>query len=240
MGYHWSGKHQRVVKGINLLTLLWSDGQSHIPCDDRLYDQSDGLSKNDHFQAMLTVAYERGFRPEMVLFDSWYSGLTNLKHIHAYRWHFLTQLKHNRLVNPAGTGLVPISTLTIPDTGVIVHLKSFGPIRLFKLVATNGDIEFWATNRLDLHSLARLRYSQNAWAIEAFHRGLKQCCGVQAASVRSARAQRNPIGFAIRAFLRLELHALRSGRSWFQLKFDIIRAALCSYFLNPSFLLPSA
>jgi len=24
--YHWSGKHQRVVKGIALLTLLWTDG----------------------------------------------------------------------------------------------------------------------------------------------------------------------------------------------------------------------
>ena len=80
VSYHWSGKYQRTAKGINLLTLLWSD----IPCDYWLYDQVDGLCKNDHFQALLTVAYERGFTTEMVLFDSWYSGLANLKHIHRY------------------------------------------------------------------------------------------------------------------------------------------------------------
>jgi putative transposase len=31
--YHWSGKHQRVVKGIALLTLLWTEGKALIPCD---------------------------------------------------------------------------------------------------------------------------------------------------------------------------------------------------------------
>ena len=28
---HWSGKHRRVVAGINLLTLLWTDGHALIP-----------------------------------------------------------------------------------------------------------------------------------------------------------------------------------------------------------------
>jgi hypothetical protein len=37
-GKHWSGKHKRVVKGITLVTLLWTEGQSHIPCDYRIYD----------------------------------------------------------------------------------------------------------------------------------------------------------------------------------------------------------
>jgi hypothetical protein len=26
---HWSGKHQQVVYGINLITLLWTNGESH-------------------------------------------------------------------------------------------------------------------------------------------------------------------------------------------------------------------
>ncbi len=30
---HWSGKHHAVVDGINLITLLWSEGESLIPCD---------------------------------------------------------------------------------------------------------------------------------------------------------------------------------------------------------------
>jgi len=38
--YHWSGKHQRVVKGIAILTLLWTDGKALIPCHFRVYDKS--------------------------------------------------------------------------------------------------------------------------------------------------------------------------------------------------------
>ena len=28
---HWSGKHHEVVRGINLITLLWTDGDRKIP-----------------------------------------------------------------------------------------------------------------------------------------------------------------------------------------------------------------
>ncbi|KKL13713.1 hypothetical protein LCGC14_2523000, partial [marine sediment metagenome] len=41
---HWSGKHRRVVQGINLLSLLWTDGDRYLPCDYRIYDKvNDGL-----------------------------------------------------------------------------------------------------------------------------------------------------------------------------------------------------
>lgn len=56
----WSGKHHRVVKGLDLLTLLWTAGDRHVPCDDRLYDKpNDGQTKNDHFGDLLRVAHER-------------------------------------------------------------------------------------------------------------------------------------------------------------------------------------
>ncbi len=74
--YHWSGKHQGVVKGIALLTLLWTAGQALIPCDFRVYDKPQGgKTKNEHFQQMLQQAKARGFAPEYVLMDSWYAGL---------------------------------------------------------------------------------------------------------------------------------------------------------------------
>jgi hypothetical protein len=64
VNWHWSGKHHRVVKGINLSTLLGTDGDKHIPLDYRLYDKSqDGATKNDHFHAMLQTAKDRGFSP---------------------------------------------------------------------------------------------------------------------------------------------------------------------------------
>jgi putative transposase len=84
VGWHWSGKHHAVVKGINLLTLVWTDGDRHIPCDYRLYDKAqDGFSKNDLFAQQLRQAKERGLSPRCVCFDSWYSSLDNLKLVRA-------------------------------------------------------------------------------------------------------------------------------------------------------------
>ena len=81
---HWSG---RVVNGINLVTLLWTDGDRHIPCDYRIYDKAkDGLTKNEHFRAMLEEAKTRGFAPECVCFDSWYASLKNLKAVRGHGW----------------------------------------------------------------------------------------------------------------------------------------------------------
>ena len=73
---HWSAKHRAVVEGINLITLLWTDGDISIPVDWCVLDkESDGLSKNDHLRQMLETAPERGFKPDCVLWDSWYSSL---------------------------------------------------------------------------------------------------------------------------------------------------------------------
>jgi len=68
--YHWSGKHRRVVRGINLQALLWIDGKSLIPCDFRFYAKvQDGKIKNNHFQAMLKEDRERNFEPMFVVFQ---------------------------------------------------------------------------------------------------------------------------------------------------------------------------
>jgi len=237
---HWSGKHRRVVQGINLITLLWSDGDSCIPCDYRLYDKpTDGATKNDHFRQMLVTAHERGFQPQCVLFDSWYSSLENLKRVRDYGWRWLTQLKSNRLVNPDGEGNRPISEVEISEQGTVVHLKGYGFVKVFLIVAPNGDREYWGTNDLEMDELTRLKFAEQMWAVESYHRGLKQCCGVERAQVRAGRAQQNHIGLAIRAFLRLEYHRLLTGISWFESKFGIVREAMRSYLAHPIYTLKS-
>src|SRR3954470_15543178 len=64
---HWSGKHHEVVQGINLISLVWIDGNGCLPCDFRLYNKAeDGLDKNDHFRAMVQEAKARAFEPAIV------------------------------------------------------------------------------------------------------------------------------------------------------------------------------
>ena len=58
---------------------------------------------------------------------------------------------------------------------------------------------------------------------------------MERSQVRASRAQRNPIGLAIRAFLRLEHHFYTTGVSWYEAKTRIIRDAVRAYIANPMY-----
>lgn len=226
----YSGKHHSVVNGINITTLVWTDGNSVIPVDFRIYDNyNDGKTKNDHLQDMLEKAKERGFRPDFVLFDSWYSSLDNLKKIRGHGWHWLTRLKKNRLVNPDKTNNVQISTIDIPSDGRNVHLKGYGFVKVFRIVSKDGDEEHWATDLIDMEEPDRKELARKSWKIEEYHRGLKQFCGVERCQARNGQSQRTHILFSIRAFLRFEVDRIRTSRSWFESKQSVIRNAIREY-----------
>ncbi len=239
---HWSGKHHAVVDGINLITLVWTEGESLIPCDWRVFDKpNDGITKNEHLAAMLLTAKQRGFAPECVLFDSWYASVDNLRLIRECGWRWLTQLRANRRVSTVDDRHNrAVSALPITETGTVAHLEGYGWIRVFRLVAPNGDTEYWATNDREMDGGQRLKYAEFAWGIEVYHRELKQECGVERAMVRAARAQRNHIGCAIRAFVRLEWHRLRTGVSWGRAKEAIIRSAVRRYLAHPWYTLSAS
>lgn len=239
---HYSGKHGEVVSGINLITLLWTDGDRAVPCDYRIFDKdTDGRTKNDHFSELVMSAYERGFAPEMVCFDSWYSSLDNLKLIRGLGWHFLTRLKGNRQVNPEGKGLRAVSEIEIDESGSVVWLKGFGQIKVFRLIDKNGNAEHWATNKIEMSDLERVKYAGYSWQIEQFHRGIKQFCLIERAQCRRRRPWQNHINLCLRAFLRIESHCYRTGISWFEAKTSIIREAVRAYLANPLYsLIPTA
>ena len=91
VGRYGSGRHRRVVAGIGLVTLLWTDGAALVPCDYRLANPVGDETKNDHFRAMLAAAKGRGLSPGVVRFDTWYSGLDNPKAVRTHGWHVLTR-----------------------------------------------------------------------------------------------------------------------------------------------------
>ena len=186
---------------------------------------------------MLQTAKLRGFQPRLVAFDSWYSSLENLNLVRSLDWHWLTRLKSNRQVNPDGQGNRAVSECDMSTDGTVVHLKGYGMVQVFRIDTTDGDTEYWATDVLTMTAEEREREASKVWTIEEYHRGLKQFCGVERCQARSGRAQRNHIGWAVRAFVRLEHHRLTTGVSWFETKLGIIRAALQLYLSNPSSIL---
>ena len=235
---HWSGKHKAKVRGINLISLLWSDGDRKIPVDYRVFRAKSGESKHDHFWEMLLMARGRGFAPRCVLFDNWYASLNNLKQVAHYGWHWLTRLRGDRVVSGDDRVARPLDDVPISASGTVVHLRGYGMVKVFRIDAPDGDTEYWATNDQAMDEGRRRHYAEVSFSIENYHRELKQFCGVERCQVRSERAQRNHIGFALRAFLRLEWHFYTKGISAFEAKLGLIRDAIRAYLACPTITLP--
>jgi hypothetical protein len=234
--YQWSGKHHRTVKGIGLITLVWTDGNIVTPIDFRIYNiEEDNKTKNDHFRDMLDKAEERGFKPEYVMFDIWYASVKNLKAIRKKQWRFLTRLKSNRLINLDNTKNIPLDVVEIPYQGTVVNLKEYGSIKVFRVVSKNEDAQYWATNVLDMDEQKREDIGNRSWKIEEYHRGIKQFCGVEKCQARKKESQRKHIMLSLRAFLRLEVQRIRNGISWFESIMKIQRVATKEYINKPKY-----
>lgn len=236
--WQYSGAHHDVVKGIGLTTLLWTQesNQDHIPVDYRLYDpDTDGKTKNQHFQEMAKTAAWRGFTPEYVLFDSWYTSLENLKTVRALGWHWMGQMRKNRIVSTGPHEQTNLENIIIPAEGRQVHLRGYGLIKVFKSAANDSRVEYYGTSNTNLTAADVERIYGNRWQIEEYHRGLKQQCGIAKCQARTNRSQRNHIWASIHAFVILELNRKATGMSWQEAKRSIVRHAVQQYLLKPRY-----
>lgn len=232
VAWQYSGtSHHNVVRGIGLVTLLWSRNNEHIPIDYRIYaKREDGYTKNQHVREMLMLARHQGFKPKAVLFDSWYASQDNLNLIQSFGWVWITQLKCNRVVNYTQH----LDEIEINQDGTIVHLKFVGEVKVFKFIAKDGDIEYWATNDLNLLSLDIRTSGTQRWKIEEYHRGLKQLTGIERCQARVPRSQRTHIFCSIMAFLSLEAYRLKANVTWYQAKKLIVDEAITKYLKSPT------
>ncbi len=65
------------------------------------------------------LAKARGITAEVVVMDTWYSSLDNLKAIRSHGWIWVTCLRKNRRVNRG----IHLESLDIPEDGLSVHLR---------------------------------------------------------------------------------------------------------------------
>src|SRR5262249_2334949 len=125
VGWHYSGKHKKVVKGINLITLLWTDGDRHVPIDYRIYKKA-GPTKNQLWREMPRAAPARGLRPRCVCFDAWSASADNLREVRRLGWTFLTCLKCNRRVRQDFGPVLRLSEAAVGPEGALLYLPEYG------------------------------------------------------------------------------------------------------------------
>ncbi|WP_071595236.1 IS701 family transposase [Hymenobacter aerophilus] len=224
----YSGNEHGLVTGICLVNLIHSSGEAgdFLPLDYRGYaPELDGVSKNEHFRAMFAhVLAEDKIKARTLLFDAWYSGSDNLKLIHRAGWTFFTTLKSNRLVSTSKeTGFQALLDVAPPPGGwskgleVRLHKVPFA-VRLFKLVASNGDIEWVVTNNFAFTLNQQLveATTRVRWQVEEFHRSFKQLTGAEKCQCRRAQAQRNHLACCYLAWVSLRQFARQTAQTIYQ------------------------
>jgi hypothetical protein len=157
MGYFWSGKHHRVVKGIQLITLYYTDivGKS-VPVNYRIYNKQEGKTKNDYFREMLTEVLAWGLQPKMVTTDAWYSSQNNLKLLKDRELGLMMGIAKNRKVLINGGKYTQVQNLEIPEEGLLVHLKKFGYVKVFRRTFKNEVIRYYIMYLPDLDATEQL------------------------------------------------------------------------------------
>lgn len=226
--WQYSGAEHDIVKGIGVLNMLWKDENETLsPFDYRIYyPPEDGKTKNDHLREMLILAKKRGVDPNAVVADAWYSSLDNLKLIRDLDWIWVMGLRKNRSVNHKEK----LEDLEIPEQGLLVHLRGYGWITVYKFVAKNGRVDYIGTN---MENPTREKVDDlvnDRWSIEVFHRELKQTCGLECCQSHYGRAQRNHIGFSILTWMRKSQIRSQDRTSLYQQKWDIVKDAIALIF----------
>lgn len=223
-----------LVRGIGVVNLVHSAGaqQDFYPVDYRIYaPDQDGKTKNDHFIEMVRNAVsDKQIQAKRILFDTWYASADNLKLVHRLGLIFFTTLKSNRMVSLSKEGgyihLDQIEwTLEQLENGLMVKLKEVPfKVRLFKVVATNGDIDWVITNSPEttLNAQVAQDVSDVRWQVEELHRGLKQLTGTEKCQCRKGRSQRNHIACCYHAWLSLKVQAKKLGKTLYQTKHNLL------------------
>ena len=242
----YSGATGGLVRGIGVVNLVHTSGHGDFcPIDFRIYAKLyDGKTKNDHFQEMLIEAVSnKQLKAKKVLFDSWYASWKNLKLVHRLGLIFYTVLKSNRLVSlDDGETFIHLDEIEWTEDqmrrGISVRLSKIPfTVKLFKLVATNGDIDWVVTNNPDSTITAQVAQDANdvRWEVEQFHRELKQLTGSEKCQCRHQRSQRNHLANCYHAWLTLKIKSRQCQQTVYQLKHNLLREYLRAELRQPAF-----
>jgi hypothetical protein len=208
--YLYSGKHHRTVKGIGLITLVYTDIKGVcLPVNFRIYDKSSGKTKNDYFQEMVKEVLRWGLRPKIVTGDSWYASTANFKFLRNQELCFLFGIEKNRIISTQVGQYQQVNTARIPPEGLYTHLKEFDFVKVFQTVDKDNDVRYYVyfhsdgakCHRVSLTDFEKAHHDH--WQIEVFHRTCKQVCNIEKFFVRTSSSIKTHLFAALRAFIRL-------------------------------------
>ena len=100
LSWIYSSGDKQYLYGINVVFIIWTDGKTRYPLGFRIWNKNDNKTKIDLAIELLLEAKRRyHLKPNYVLMDSFYPAAKLLRTVHKLKWHWISKIKSNRLVD---------------------------------------------------------------------------------------------------------------------------------------------
>ena len=210
----WSSTHGRVLRGHQVVLLVWTDGEVRVPLGFRLWKKG-GASKVELAAQLLREAGRRGMRPEYVLFDSWYAAASLLHLLERLGWKYVARLKANRLFEGQA----------VRERWPHRYGRAIGKLRKInhEVAVVKDGRRYFVTNDRQLSSTQLKRHYRVRQQVEEVFRLLKQEFGWGAASAQKARAQVAHLHLGLYALCLTEQAAMKKGQTIYAFKRELFR-----------------
>ena len=109
----------------------------------RIYNKQESKTKNDYLKEMLIEVLDWGLQPRLVTTDAWYGSRENLKFLTDKELGVLMGIAKNRSCDINGRDYTQVQNLEIPDEGLIVHLKTFVSVKVFRKTFKNQEQRYY-------------------------------------------------------------------------------------------------
>lgn len=215
VSFVWDSSVGKVVFGMNVVLLVWTDGRRKVPLGMRIW-QKGGKSKIELACEMLAQAHLRGVKPVYVLFDSWYSANKLLNLLDGFGWHYIGRAKVNRVLDKVKIGCAFRHRFG----------RRIGSLRRVghqNLVVKDGR-RFWLSNDLTLTSKNLKRHYQYRQQVEETFRLLKQEFGWGKCQAGTKQAQNAHLHLGLYALCLVQMKA--NGESAYKFKQNLFRQAI--------------
>lgn len=243
IAWHYDHVFNRNVKGVNILNMLYHNGQGTVPLgfavvkkDVVFTDPKTGkqrrkssVTKNEQARELIGTAVTNQVKFQYCLADSWFSSQENMEFVVAKGKHFIFALKSNRTFaeNRAdklkGVFHAVESLAWEENTTKTGYLKGMEmPVQIARQVFTNGDgssgVLYLATSDLTLGYTGITTIYQKRWNVEEYHKSIKSNLGLAKSPTKRVNTQSNHFFAATYAYHKLERLAQASSLNHFALK----------------------
>lgn len=196
LSWIYSSGDKQYLYGINVVFIIYSDGKTRYPLGFRIWNKNDNKTKIDlAIELLLQAKRIYHLKPNYVLMDSFYPAAKLLRTVHKLKWHWISKIKSNRLVD--GIQVQDFFGYRYGN-----HIGRFSE-NIKALVVKDND-NYWATSDFSLTSTIVKQLYRNRQAIEEFFRILKSELRLEGCPSRQAIVQINHIYLVMIAFCQLE------------------------------------